>query len=166
VGATAAGEEKSTLSAGGSKESMSGSSVLLRAAAWKSAKAVEANGLLAPGRRCGVARAAASTGAPGSESVMPGTSASNGYESASPEPEASAEGESMMLGGSVSSREGPASPEPELSAGGGSAKCGGMLSCDERLPVGVEAIVEKTGPAGGVGLPAAGVRVRRRSTTS
>jgi len=133
---------------------------------FETAKAVEANGSSAPGRRCGVARAAASIGAPGSESMMPGTSASNGYEPASPEPEASAGGESMMSGGSVSSREGPASPEPEPSARGGSAKCGGMLSCDERLPVGVEAIAEKTGPARGVGLPAADVRARRRSTIS
>jgi len=72
----------------------------------------------------------------------------------------------MMSGGSVSSREGPASPEPELSARGGLAKCGGMLSCDERLPVAVEAIAEKTDPARGVGLPAADVRARRRSTIS
>ena len=72
-------------------------------------------------------------------------------------------GESVMSGRSVSS-EGPASPEPE--ARGGSAECGSTLSCEEKLPEGVDAAVEKTGPARGVSLPVVAVKARRRSTIS
>jgi len=127
-------------SAGGPKASMSGSSVTLRVAAWNSVKAAAANGSGALGKRREAARAVASAGAPGSES--------------------------MMSGAFASSREGPASPQPEASAGGRSVECGSMLSCDERLLAGVESTVEKSGRARGVGLLATVARARRRVTTS
>ena len=82
--------------AGKPKVSMSWSSVALRVAAWNSAKAADANGSGATRKHREAAKAAAPVGASGSESMMPGTSASNGYEPASPEPEASAGGESVV----------------------------------------------------------------------
>jgi len=101
-------------SAGGPKASMSGSSVALQVAAWNSAKAAAANGSGALRKRREAARAVASAGAPGSES--------------------------MMSGAFASSREGPASPEPEASAGGRSVECGSMLLCDESLLAGVDGV--------------------------